>query len=94
MDTKQLREVLVEEIKEAYRLIALMTPKSEVEFVATVLPNLHLRIHELLSEREKEVREEIIKKLEIVDKNCREIGMSHMTRSVLDEMYKIINPYE
>lgn len=45
----ELREILTEELKEAYRLIQLMQPKSEAEFVAVVLPNLHLKIHELIT---------------------------------------------
>jgi hypothetical protein len=48
MEKDKLRQVLEEELKTMYRLIAVMYPTSEAEFIAVALPNLHLRMFELL----------------------------------------------
>ena len=48
----ELQKILKEELKTAYRLMGIMKPKSEAEFIAVVLPNLHMKIHELLTNKQ------------------------------------------
>lgn len=43
-----IKPILEEELKTMYRMIQIMEPKSEAEFIAVTLPNLHVRLfHEL-----------------------------------------------
>lgn len=46
-----LQEVLKEELRTMYRVMDIMKPQSEDEFIAVVLPNLHLKIFELLENK-------------------------------------------
>ena len=39
-----LKTILIEELKTMYEMIELMQPKSEAEFIAVTLPNLHTRL--------------------------------------------------
>jgi len=50
-----LKTTLIEELKTMYGMIELMQPKSEAEFIAVALPNLHTRLfNDLLSDKSKE----------------------------------------
>ncbi len=49
----ELRNILEEELKTMYRLIQMMQPKNEAEFIGVALPNLHLKVYELLNPNKK-----------------------------------------
>ena len=49
----ELQETLKEELKTMYRMIGLMKPQSEAEFIAVALPNLLIKVHELLANQTK-----------------------------------------
>ena len=46
---KNLKEILIEELKTIYRMINIMKPKSEAEFITVALPNLQIKMFELLN---------------------------------------------
>ena len=48
---EDLREILTEELKTMYRMVKIMQPTSEEEFIAVALPNLHLKVYELIIDR-------------------------------------------
>ena len=66
MENKDLKESLTSELETMYRMIGLMQPKSEAEFIAVALPNLQLALFEWLKSKQEEIEGEMgrIKRLD------------------------------
>lgn len=54
-----LRGALEDALHDMYRMVSLMQPKSEAEFIAVALPNLHISMHEFLTHHDKEKAGEV-----------------------------------
>ena len=67
MENKDLKETLISELETMYRMIGLMQPKSEAEFIAVALPNLHLALFEWLKSKQEEIEEELNKMKKEID---------------------------
>lgn len=56
MEDKNLQEILTDEIKTILKMFQIMKPENEAMFIAVALPNLHLKVHELLSQAKAETQ--------------------------------------
>ena len=59
-EIRDIKEVLIEELKTIYKMIAVMQPKSEAEFIKVMLPNIHIRLFNLLTSQ----RDSLVEKIE------------------------------
>ena len=66
MENKNLKEILISDLKRMYQMIEIMEPKNEAEFIAIALPNLHLALFEWRKSKQEEIEGEIEKPLGIV----------------------------
>jgi len=55
MENKNLKEILISDLKRMYQMIEIMEPKNEAEFIAIALPNLHLALFEWIKSKQEEI---------------------------------------
>ncbi len=97
-NTQNLKKEITEQVKIIYDLIGEMQPKSKEEFINLALPNLHIKVFELinlaLSAQKEEIKEKIQAKKIKVKYGTLELEQQYWDRgfnSALDDIIITIN---
>jgi len=94
MENKDLKEILISELKTMHEMIGIMEVENEAQFIAVALPNLHTALFEWLKSKQEEIEEKISKKRRLVDYGSDELEQQYEDRgfnSALDDLKPIIS---